>query len=67
MPAARPLLSKSASVGMHTVSGADTDDLLREADRRMYAVKGTRRNGPRSASPATPRAEKVGSPSGREA
>jgi GGDEF domain-containing protein len=35
----------SASVGMHTVSGLDTDDLLREADRRMYAAKGTRRRG----------------------
>jgi diguanylate cyclase len=29
----------SASMGVHTVSGADTDDLLREADRRMYAMK----------------------------
>jgi diguanylate cyclase (GGDEF)-like protein len=52
----------SASVGMHTVSGADTDDLLREADRRMYAVKGTRRNGSRSASPPISGGEKADGP-----
>ena len=29
----------SASLGMHTVGEADIDDLLHEADRRMYAMK----------------------------
>jgi GGDEF domain-containing protein len=50
----------SASVGMHTVSGLDTDDLLREAGRRMHAAKETRRNGSRAAAPAVSAA-----PSGR--
>ncbi len=32
----------SASMGMHTAGKADIDDLLREADRRMYAMKRSR-------------------------
>jgi diguanylate cyclase (GGDEF)-like protein len=32
----------SASVGMHTAGGVGIDDLLREADRRMYAMKRSR-------------------------
>ena len=32
----------SASMGMHTAGAADIGDLLREADRRMYASKRTR-------------------------
>jgi diguanylate cyclase (GGDEF)-like protein len=32
----------SASMGMHTADGAGVDDLLREADRRMYEMKRSR-------------------------
>jgi diguanylate cyclase (GGDEF)-like protein len=32
----------SASMGVHTAGGADINDLLLEADRRMYAMKRTR-------------------------
>ena len=32
----------SASVGTHSAGAADIDDLLREADRRMYAAKRSR-------------------------
>lgn len=38
-PDAPPL---SASLGMHTASGKDVETLLREADRRMYAMKRAR-------------------------
>ena len=33
----------SASMGLHSAGGADLGDLLREADRRMYATKRSRR------------------------
>jgi diguanylate cyclase (GGDEF)-like protein len=36
-------LSLSASVGVHTAGAAGIDQLLREADRRMYSVKRGRR------------------------
>jgi two-component system cell cycle response regulator len=61
-PQAAEAVQLSASVGMYTVNGADTDDLLREADRRMYAMKG-RRKGSRPSSPAIPDDEKAGDPS----
>ena len=32
----------SASTGTHTAGAVDIDDLLREADRRMYATKRSR-------------------------
>jgi len=32
----------SVSMGMHTADGAGVDDLLREADRRMYEMKRSR-------------------------
>jgi GGDEF domain-containing protein len=32
----------SASLGMHTATGEDVDDLLHEADQRMYAMKRAR-------------------------
>ncbi len=35
-------LRLSASLGMHTAGEADVDDLLHEADRRMYAMKRAR-------------------------
>jgi diguanylate cyclase (GGDEF)-like protein len=35
----------SASMGMHTADASGIDDLLREADRRMYATKRRRRGG----------------------
>lgn len=38
----RPDLALSASLGMHTAGGADMTTLLREADRRMYAMKRAR-------------------------
>jgi diguanylate cyclase (GGDEF)-like protein len=37
--ATRNGLPLSASLGMHTAGEADVDDLLHEADRRMYAMK----------------------------
>jgi GGDEF domain-containing protein len=32
----------SASLGMHTATGEDVDNLLHEADQRMYAMKRAR-------------------------
>jgi len=40
---AAPAEKLSASMGLHSAGGADLGDLLREADRRMYASKRSRR------------------------
>jgi diguanylate cyclase (GGDEF)-like protein len=42
---AAPVARLAASMGLHSAGGADISDLLREADRRMYATKRSRRRG----------------------
>jgi diguanylate cyclase (GGDEF)-like protein len=42
---AAPAARLSASMGLHSAGGADIGGLLREADRRMYATKRSRRRG----------------------